>query len=298
MSENQPALLKTPLGDWHFSPCVLRFVVGVAVALLGPFTSACRDTEPPRVLNVDLGDADLPLPPPATSARMNPAILGGRAEWRDFREPQLARMTGEPGAAPGVADAARPVAPASQDDAQIKRIRATLDEFNALVAEGKRDELPDYLVASQVDTMESLTKRQAEFMQKMGEVRRAFEAKLPDQGERIAKVFKFFDDMNKAPLIVDEIRMEGAGRASGVVQNIPGGLQVEFELEEDVWYIKFPDTLLGQSLAMIEGALPMFEQLKNTLESDDALAEQMLAALEQSQQAMMNAIGAAPTEGG
>jgi len=258
-----------------------RWVCGSLVAALGGIALVpigCRDTEPPPVLYVDLGDAGRPLPPPAGLAWVDPSLKSGRAEWQAFREPSAEAMSDAPVAVRTNDEAA----PSSNVDAgKIEsEIRAMLADYNALAAENKTDELIDYHVKAQVERLRSFLNTRNTLVEKMSRIEQALRERLPNDSARIAAVFEPLQRDYSPVLEIGTITVQSDTSATGTLIETDISATIGFEVEDDAWYVEFPDDLLELIETNAAATLPALDQLQGGLDSGQIPADLILASWE------------------
>ena len=147
----------------------LFLVLGVATAC------SCRDTDPPRPHNRDLGNDETILLP-LSSPRKDPDLKDGEAEWHSFREVL-------PGEAADTADGGGEL-PAEEIEAEIRDV---IDAYNELVAEGDVEELLKFFVEDQGEVIAPYLEVGLAVSKKLAETRAALEERLPGGGAPVAR---------------------------------------------------------------------------------------------------------------
>ena len=238
---------------WMFGRFRYSFVTCVALlcALSG---AACREIEPPRSYDRDLGTDGAPLPPTSLTW-LEPKVKDGRAQWHPFREP----TKGQPDATAGAGTVA------GNDEIQTQ-LREMLVEYNKILSEERYDELPDFFVESQADAAEKLMQT---FPALLGKFRELNET-LPEPDLQFTKLLDAMSPQTAFRLEVEAIEVVSRSEATGRLKPMPGpfaaspgdaGRQVRFvQGEDDYWYFDLP------ALAAITPRLQAFQQQADMLD--------------------------------
>ena len=232
---------------------------GLALFLVSMMGSGCRDGDPPSAHNRNLGDADSLLLP-VRSARVDPDLKDGTAEWYEFPE-----FNAEQEAAGDE--------PADGGGSEIEtEIRELISEYNELVAERTLDDILEYHIEEQHETIAALYEVKFTTLDKLAEVKAAFEEKLPEAGERVADRFAPLEVAADVELVVDSLTTAGDSEVTG---NLPAGSTTStcrFVVVEEDWYIEFPQ-------------LPEFAQVKPSLDNITAACDGWLQSLQSGERA-------------
>lgn len=281
---------------WMFGRFRYSFVICTALlcALSG---AACREIDPPRSYDRDLGTDGDPLPPTGLTW-LEPNVKDGRAQWHPFRDPtkQQPDATAEPGAGAG----------AGTDGIQTQ-LREMLVEYNKFLSEERYDELSDFFVESQADAADKLMQT---FPALLGKFRELNEA-LPQPDIQFTKVLEAMTPQTAFRLEVEAIKVVSRSEATGRLKPMPGpfaaspgdaGAQVRFvQGEDEYWYLDLP------ALAAITPRLTEFQQQADMLDQliagiksgqvpGDLVAEQLGSQLEVLKQWEQGGATEAPTQ--
>ena len=265
---------------WRGPWCVL---VLVAIGGMG-----CRDTEPLPTHYRDLGTDGSPLPPTG-SVWHDPAIAAGQANWHSFREPAVGEDAESP-APTGDADA--------QGNEEIEaEIRDLVDDYNEVAADGTTDELLEYYVEEQHDTLRPWLDAAASLAQKLTALREAFDQKMPEAGERIANAFTALGASTPRELAIETITVVSDTEATGTVPAEAGFLTYRFVVVDEEWYIEVLQIeVLAALRPAIEIALATYDGWLENLQSGQAPPDSILAQLEAAAEAAKALVGASGTD--
>ena len=239
------------------------------VALALAVVAGCRDVDPPRPYNQDLGDGTVLLPP-VRSARQNAELRDGTAEWHEFSKFEAEEeetAEGEVGEEE-----------AGEVEAEIRELIA---EYNELVAGHDLDEFLEYHVEEQHETVKALFEADAAMMSKSADLRSLLDENLPEEQDRIATVFDRLEAKSKEGLIVESLAVVSDVEVTGKLA--PGGPAptCRFLVVDDEWYIEIPGlpdpTQPGSIPAMTTTAL---DTLLQGLQSGQLPPEQVLGQVE------------------
>lgn len=257
--------------------------------------AACREIEPPRSYDRDLGTDGVPLPPTGLTW-LEPKVKDGRAQWHPFRDPTKEQPDATAGAG----------AVAGSDGIQTQ-LREMLVEYNKFLSEERYDELSDFFVESQADAAEQLMQT---FPALLGKFRKLNET-LPQPDIRFTRVLDAMSPQTAFRLEVETIEVLSRSEATGRLKPVPGpfaaspgddGRQVRFvQGEDDFWYLDLP------ALAAIAPRLQEFQQQADMLDQliagiksgqvpGDIVAEQLGSQLEVLEQWERGGAAGAPTQ--
>ncbi len=269
-------MLKRLRGKW------LLCVAAIATAS----THACRENEPPPSHYGNLGSDEAPLLPPA-SARLDPAMKDGRAEWHPFREPSpdAPEMNDERSPARDGETAA--VANAAEIETELREL---LDEYNGFIAEEKYAEILDFFTEGQSEIVERLTKTLPSLVVKLQELNQV----LPERDGRVEELVTGMALKAVLRLEAGEIRVVSDSQATGRLKRASTSAEataapapqdrlneIRFALgEDDYWYIEVPALqalelalpILDQSIAGLD---PLIAGIRSGQTSGEAIAQQM-----------------------
>ena len=257
--------------------------------------TACREIEPPRSYDRDLGTDGAPLPPTGLTW-LEPNVKDGRAQWHPFRDPTKEQpdATAEAGADAGT-------------DGIQTQLREMLVEYNKLLSEERYDELSDFFVESQVDAADKLMQTFPALLVKFRELNEA----LPQPDIQFTKVLEAMTPQTAFRLEVEAIKVVSRSEATGRLKPMPGpfaaspgdaGAQVRFvQGEDEYWYFDLP------ALAAITPRLTAFQQQADMLDQliagiksgqvpGDLVAEQLGSQLEVLKQWDQGGEAEAPTQ--
>ena len=262
-----------------------RWCVLVLIAIGG---MSCRDTEPLPTHYCDLGTDGSPLPPTG-SVWHNPAIATGQADWHPFRKP-------------AVGEEAEPPAPAGDADAQGNEeieaeIRDLVNEYNEAVADGTTDDLLEYYVEEQHDTLRPWLDAAASLARKLTALREAFDRKMPEAEERIANAFTALGAATPRDLAIETITVVSDTEATGTVPAGAGSLTYRFVVVDEEWYIEVSRIEgLAALRPAIDVALATYDGWLESLQSGPAPPDSILAQLEAAAEAAKAVVGTSGTD--
>ncbi len=238
--------------------------------------AACRPpSEPPPTLYEDLGTEERPLLPTA-SVWHDTSVAKGTADWHPFRKP-------DPEAKPPPSPANPPTGGAPANDELAGELREVINEFNAVVAEGKNDEVADFLIEEQAAPAKQIIEVLPRFAAKLAELA----AILPGNNDNLKKVATALTLAKILKLDVTAIESKGASEAVGKTPD--GAHEVRFVLAkedgEEFWYIDHPQIrAMGPSLSALEQSIPQLDGVIAGIKSgqiSEEMAKQQAAAMDQ-----------------
>ncbi len=217
---------------------------------------ACRPPEPSPSLNNDVGsDGEILMPTP--TAWHDPAIAKGTAEWKSFRKPSENSTTAPTGTAQMESNE-------PESGGVEPEIMAMLEEYGALVREGKYADALDYLVEDQAVAMEKGIEVLASFDRKLREVAET----IPETADRADRLSKKLALANVLALSVRGVKATSPTEATGSLfdPNAPEDIaaavtaQVFFHKSADGdWFIEAPH------FATLANVFPRLEATANDL---------------------------------
>ena len=252
--------------------CWLGGCVLLPVVIVG---MGCRDAEPPPAHNRDLGGDREPLMPTA-SVWQDPDIAKGQAQWHAFREPEAAP-------APAEGETTPDAAPADAGDVEAE-IRELIDEYNELAAETTVDgvdDLLDYYVEDQHDTLRPWLEAAVSLPDKLERVREALGQKLPVEKERIVAAFSKLKDPSGLELVVESVTVV---RDQEATVRLPAGSPIStyrFVIVDEEWYMEIPEIQkLAALKPVLDRAVAISDGWLQGLESGQAAPQQVLQQIE------------------
>lgn len=250
--------------------CVLACVVSVMMG--------CRDTQPPPNHNRDLGTDGVVLLPTA-SVWHDPGIAGGRADWHPFRDPSANQdADSDPaGAAQGSAGGS-----AAGGNQQVEtQVRAMIDDYNDFVDEATVDDLLDYYVEAQHNTLKLLFETGKTLTESFTAIRKELEAKLPDASDRIDAALAVLAAKTSSKLAVDALNAVSATEVTGRMASGPPEPAYRFRLIDEDWYIELVG--LGDFAELkpaIDAGLAKYSGLLVDLQTGQISAQEALQQVE------------------
>lgn len=201
-------------------------------ACVASLVPACRDIQPPPPHDRDLGD-DGALLLPTASVWNDPGIANGRADWHPFREPSLDEGAGSDSLGSAQTDADGSAAGSNR---QVEtQVRAMIDDYNDFVAEATVDDLLDYYIEEQHNTLKLLFEKANTLTESFAAIRKELETKLPDALDRIDAALGALE-ANAGPMIsVDSLTVVSATEVTGTAAIGPA---FRFRLIDEDWYIE------------------------------------------------------------
>ena len=238
-------------------------------------TVGCRDTEPPPAFNRDLG-SDGVLLLPTTSVWHEPEIAMGKADWHPFRDLSPQRAAG---LSPRGSET--PGSPAGKGGRIESQLREMIDDYNGFVAEATVDELLDYYVEEQHDTLKPLFESVTQLAEVYAMIRKELEAKLPDAKGRIDASVGFLEADADNRLPVESITVVSNTEATGKLAGASIVPMCRFRLIDEDWYIEIPGLAALASLKpMLDAGLATYRGLLDGLRSGQLSAEAVLQKME------------------
>jgi hypothetical protein len=245
----------------------------------------CRDTEPEPAHNRDLG-GDGALLLPTASVWCEAAISKGKADWHPFSIEQALQQQAaslRPGEEP---------AGASERHQQIKdAIREMVDDYNDFAPEATVDELLEYYVEEQHDSLKQVFEAAQNFARTYATIRKELDARLPDARERVDAALAVLEAGATARLPVESITVlsdtEVAGKITGgsTQSAFATAPTCRFILLDDEWYIQLVALEnFSENKPASDAELAMYKGLLQGLESGQMPAETVLEQVERAAQ--------------
>lgn len=251
--------------------------------MLAP-TWSCKDREPAPPTYRDLSDSDAEPLLPTRGAWKSEAVGNGQAEWIPYREPEAktpsdAEGEGSEDGGPAGGEGVEGEAPADGAEAAV---RALLAEYDELAREQKIEEMLEYHVESQRDTVRVVYESGVAMMEKFRPIRTALEEKLPKEKARIEALFGEFDRKANEGIPVRSLEVVSP---TEVVGKLPPGQpvpSVRFLLVDEEWFVEYPGLPpKEQFAAMMQMASAGIDTMSQALSAGQLPPEQLLALLEQ-----------------
>lgn len=238
--------------------------LSLILLLAGVIVSGCRESKPPPAHNRNLGD-DAELLLPVQSPRMDPGLKDGAAEWYDFPE----------------INAEEPAAddePSDEGGGEVEtEVRDLIGEYNEVVAERSIDDLLEYHVDEQQDSIAALYEAKFPATDKLAEVKAAFEEKLPDAQDDVADKFAALEHAVGVTVVIESLTVVNDDE---VTVNLPAGSTTptcRFTVVDDDWYIEFPGLQDFASLKpLLDSVTAACDGWLQSLQSDERSAEEVL----------------------
>lgn len=244
----------------------------------------CRDTDPPPAHFRDLGTDSVPLLPTA-SVRQNPAIAGGQADWHPFREPSTvptAAATPRTSEGEDRQDSKQIEGDDRQDSKQIEaEIRELIEEYNEVVADGTVDDLLDYYVEQQHETIRPFIESAAALAETLEQIRSELEAKMPEATDRIATVFGVLESRVRLKPVLDAITDVTDTAATGKMSGDSLDSTYRFLVVDEAWYIELQNPEdLSQLRSALDDVVSAYRGWLQDLQAGQAPPEDILQKLE------------------
>lgn len=241
----------------------LRYYCITLLILMITAAVGCRQQEPQPSHPGDVG-VDGVILLPTKSAWVNPAVIDGRADWIDFREPQFSEVSTKDTTAKTKAESEgdTPVGVEHSDEIE-KELRELLAEYNDLVEQEKYEDILEFYVADQSKIVEQMVKVIPLVANKFKELLDV----LPQMDEKYKTVFASLTLKEQLKLNVESINIINENSATGVLTiptlsaDVPDPLkQIRFTYDEEYWYM---DVSLIRTMKNI---LPILEKSTSTFE--------------------------------
>ncbi len=247
-------------------------------AILAPLCIlGCKENDPAPMLAQDLGTEGQPLVLPPSTFH-NVAVNKGQADWVPFREPGAEP---EPDHAQDV-----PAGDNQQADAETEdEIKAFIDDYNALSAEGDFEELQTYIVESQSQAIAAAFAAATEVRKKIDALKKLLSEQLSDQTDRVettlAKLRVSADMATGTHLSTTSITVISADESTAT--NAPGSLTptLKFVIIDDAWYLEFPELPDAETLAeKLSENVDRYDMVMARLSDGTFTAAQVLTTME------------------
>lgn len=244
----------------HTRLCPVRISLNIMMVCMIAIATGCREQEPLPSHHFDVGDGQTVLLPTA-SAWVNPKVTGGRADWVEMREPDFGEVLADDSKALAMqdddSDAASTVAGGSEIEAELRDLIA---EYNDLVDDEKFDDVIEFYIPDQADTVEKMIKAIPAMTEKFKEL----QAVLPESSEQLDTMLAAFTLKKELRLDVDQINVISEKMATGNLKDtpetasLPASLkQIRFTYDGEYWFIDVP------VLNLVKMMLPLLDQSKS-----------------------------------
>ena len=237
--------------------------------------TGCRETEPPPAHFQDLGTDGSPLLP-TTPVWKTAAIAHGQAEWYPFRAPST-----EPEVEHDSASLNGDGSPIGGNPEIEAQIRDVITEFNEVAGTGTPDDILEYYVEEQVETLKAIVETILATRAVLQDLKREFDNKLPAAAVR---------SENATKAILAELSLELKGETLSVKNDSEVGVVVEggaisktyrFIIVDEEWYLEAQGldgpTELGAALDL---GLQYYREMLESARSGADQAEERLKELE------------------
>lgn len=214
-------------------------ILGVAFTSL--VTTACRRDEPPPSHHEDLGDDSQPLLPTSPTWK-DDRVVGGDAEFHPLREPKA----GGEGAGAGSAEQAGGAGPSTALQGELAGV---VKEHNEALAGGSAEEVSDFYVEAQIESVQSAVVALTAARDKVRELAVA----LPDKKDDLERLAVVLSPDTLLRLEIGAVQPKGDEEATGAlgrtppVAVLPSGpspegapREVTFRKGDGDWYIDSP----------------------------------------------------------
>jgi hypothetical protein len=268
------------------APCRCRWLAYL-LGVVSIVVTGCRDTEPTPSHYRDLGEGDRVLLPGGSPWHAIPYKQGDTAEWVPFREPSAEAL-----AEAGEGDEAG--AEAGEATGLEAEIRELIDEYHEVVADRDVEEMLEYHVEEQQETLGAMFGDAVRLLDTMDALQEALAGKLPDDVERINAAFDTLKKGARAQrLVVESLSVESDVLVSGEPPEGAREPACRFKLIDDEWYIEIVDLPdYGQVKPQVDMLQAMFDGVMQGVEGGQVPAETLLQQLE----AQVSAMGLTPPE--
>jgi hypothetical protein len=196
-------------------------------------------------------------------------LRSGSAEWLDF--PELR--------AEAKSDAAE--LPADADGEVETEIRGLITEYNELLAERALEDLLEYHVENQQDTIAELYRAVFAVVDELADTQTAFDESLPDSADRVAELFGRLEGAAGAQLAVDALEVVNDEEVGG---RLPAGAMTarcRFVIIDEEWYIEYPQLPQPAEVsARLDRITAAMSQWREALDAGERPAEEVLGEAE------------------
>jgi len=272
---------------------MLSAIVFMCVTLSGV---GCRDTDPPPTYYGDLGtDGTLLLPVPSPQYAIS-KVDDAQADWHPVAKPGE-RVEEE--AEEEDVDESEDETSTTETEAEIREL---IEAYNELAAERSMDDLLEYYVPEQQETLRPLLETSFNIAEKVAELADALTAKLPDAEERIRAALAGAGGSPSGVLVVESLNVVSDTEVTGPLA--AGGLAptCRFVVSDEEWFIEMPQADAAKTKSELDAVLARFSGWVESLSSGGVSAEELLVQIEAaSAEAPADAEGAPAaedTEGG
>ena len=197
--------------------------------------SACREQEPEAAFNQPMLDSYDQALPPVAPAKCNAELVGGTAEWVEFREPNLEEMadTGPNGAVKAA-------------------VRSLVTEYNDLVAAGEYDGLSEYYIPRQQEAAERVIQAKASILNTLDELAELLKEQAPEHSDAVDQLIEPLLERYSLALnldwieVVDEKKATATRMTPGPTATAPDvEVTLKFMLVDDEWFIESPSLMFA-----------------------------------------------------
>lgn len=239
-----------------------RFGIHVITAGMIAVVMGCREQEPLPSHHYDIGDGQAILLP-TTSAWVDPNVTDGRADWVELREPDFDEVKAQD-AKVTVNENDQTTGSAVEGADEIEaELRDLLSEYNDLVNDEKYEDVIEFYIPDQGDTVTQMIKAIPAMTSKFKEL----QAVLPESHDQLDGMLATFTLKEALKLDVETITILSEKSATGIVKdtpdttNLPAALkQIHFTYDGEYWFIDVPIMNLAKMM------LPMLEQSKASVD--------------------------------
>lgn len=235
----------------------------------------CNKNDPPPAYNYDLGDSALALPP-TSSSPTNVLLASGQADFPAFRKPTDKPASSQP-------STLKPSAGSSNFSAVEKNLRDMITEYNEFTrdAETDADALLDYFVEEQYDILKPWMEAGLTTFRHLTAIRNELTGKLPDQTDRITRVFDQLDSGASLALTLDKITVKNDSEASSTM-DVGSRIQtIFFVVVDEEWYLKFDGIeKFAAATPMLSTAVSTYGGWLSAVQSGQISADQTLQIAE------------------
>lgn len=239
-----------------------RYGIHIMTAGIIAMVMGCREQEPLPSYHYDIGD-DQTILLPTASAWVNPKVTEGRADWVELREPDFGEVRSEDTKVAAQQDdkaADSAVAGGGEIEAELRDLLA---EYNDLVDDEQYEEVIEFYIPDQGDTVEKMIKAIPAMTTKFKEL----QSVLPESHDQLDAVLATFTLKQALRLDVETINVINEKVATGSLKDapdtasLPAALkQIRFTYDGEYWFIDVP------ALNLAKVMLPILEQSKSAVD--------------------------------
>ncbi len=242
----------------HTRLCPIRISLNIMLLCVIAIATGCREQEPLPSHHFDVGQDQTVLLPTA-SAWVNPKVTDGRADWVEMREPDFSEVQADDSKALAMQDDGNAAAVTGGSEIEAE-LRDLIAEYNDLVDDEKFDDVIEFYIPDQGDTVEKMIKAIPAMTDKFKEL----QAVLPESSEQLDTMLAAFTLKKELRLDVDQINVISEKMATGNLKDtpetasLPASLkQIRFTYDGEYWFIDVPVLNLAKMM------LPMLDQSKS-----------------------------------